>query len=54
VQTNVTVTLELFHPLGSGAGDAVATIFGGVKAIFNTTFAVAAFPATSVTVPAMT
>lgn len=54
VQTNVTVTLELFHPLGSGAGDAVATILGGVKAIFNTTFAVAAFPATSVTVPAMT
>jgi hypothetical protein len=41
VQSNVTVTLELFHPLGSGAGDAVAMILGGVKAIFNMTFAVA-------------
>ena len=54
VHTKLTVTLELFHPLASGPGEAVATILGGVKAIFNITFAVAEFPATSVALPAMT
>ena len=54
VHTKLTVTLELFHPLASGPGEAVATISGGVKAIFNITLAVAEFPAISVTVPAMT
>lgn len=53
VQTKLTVTLELFHPYASGAGDAVAVILGGVTAIFRLTFAVAGFPATSRAVPTM-
>src|SRR5258705_13056424 len=48
VQTKLTVTLELFHPLASGTGNTVAMILGGVNAIFSSTFAVAGFPATSV------
>jgi hypothetical protein len=51
VQTKLTVTLELFHPFASGAGDGDALIVGGVKAMFSVTFAVAGFPAKSVAVP---
>jgi len=53
VQTKLTVTLELFHPLASGTGNTVAMILGGVNAIFSSTFAVAGFPATSVAIPTM-
>lgn len=54
VQTKFTVTAELFHPAAFDAGVCVAEILGGVKAIFKDTFAVAVFPATSVTVPVTT
>ena len=54
VQTKLTVTLELFQPLESGAGEDTAEIFGGVRAMLKVNFVVAEFPATSVTLPVTT
>ena len=54
VHVKVTVTLVLFQPLEFGAGETLATILGGVVAIFSVTLAVFVLFAASVTVPETT
>ena len=54
VQTNVTVTAELFQPAGVDAGRAVAVMVGGRVSMETVADAEAVLPATSVAVPGTT
>ena len=54
MQTNVTVTAELFQPAGDDAGRAVAVMVGGRVSMETVVDAEAVLPATSVVVPGTT
>ena len=54
MQTNVTVTAELFQPAGDGAGRAVVVMAGGRVSMETVVDVDAVLPATSVVVPGTT
>lgn len=54
MQLNVTVTLELFHPLALGAGEAVAIIVGPLSSRLMVALVVAVYPALFTAVPEIT